>query len=64
MRLEDVLRCLETKEVQFAREALENPPDKTAYGFGQSVGTVRGIRMAKEAIVAMHNDIEERKQRM
>lgn len=64
MRLEDVLRCLETKEVQFAREALENPSDKTAYGFGQSVGTIRGIRMAREAILAMHEEAEERRQRM
>jgi len=64
VRLEDVLRCLEAKAAKVAEEALVSPPDRSEFGFGKAVGTYAGISLAKEAILAMHEEMEERKQRM
>lgn len=64
MRLEDILRCLENERTKTAREALESPSDKSLFGYGRAVGLLEGIDIVKQAIVRMHTETEERRERM
>lgn len=61
MRLEDVIRVLETKRTDIAKQAIEAQPGGAA---DYDKGIYAGLRLAQQAIEQMHEDTEERRARM
>lgn len=53
MRLEELLRRLETEQARLAAEALEKPAGRDAFEYGRAVGLYAGIEHAKRTLIDM-----------
>ncbi len=51
---------LQAARARIAVESLTNPPEKTAYGFGQAVGRLEGLQLAEETLNRLLNEPEDR----
>jgi hypothetical protein len=60
VRLEDVLRKLESAQREAATAAVERPGDGTSFAYGRAVGIYTGLAEARRLIEAMHEEEEDR----
>lgn len=51
MRIEVLLQRLETAQVDLAREALQQPQDRTEFEYGRVSGLYAGLEMAKTILI-------------
>ena len=62
MRIEAILRCLETAQANIAKDAMERPATEL-FEHGRTIGVYHGFTLAKEALLAFYNEEDERKNR-
>jgi len=60
MRIEMFLQRLEVEQAQLAKEALERPAGHDGYDYGRVVGMYAGLQLAKETIINMVAEHEQK----
>lgn len=60
MRIETILQRLDALQREFAAEALGKPQGKDAFDYGRAIGVYTGLEQAKQLIIGIHRDAEER----
>lgn len=64
MKVETVIQCIEDEMAQVSRDAMERPADQTGWAYAKAVGFYGGLDKAKELILSLYRDADERDRRM
>ena len=62
MRVEMLLRVLETQQADLAKSLLASPLGRDAFEFGRSSGLYHGLEMAKNAIIDFYEEADKKNQ--
>lgn len=60
MKVETVLQRIEDEMAQVSRDAMERPAGRTEFEYGRAIGIYAGLDRAKELIVGLYRDADER----
>ena len=64
MKVETVLARLDEEMLRVARDAVETPREGTSYEYGRMIGLYAGLALAKETVVNLYADKDERDRHM
>lgn len=62
MKIETLLQRLETEQAKLATEALRRPAARDPFEYGRVVGMYAGLELAKESLLSLVKENEERGQ--
>lgn len=64
MKVETVIQRIEDEMAQVSRDAMEKPADKTEWAYAKAIGFYAGLDRAKDLILSLYRDAEERDRHM